>query len=614
MGSGASDILKKIEDPVDWRGRRRAAVTLGWERPSEAYQLLVGLLSDPVLDVRQAAVFSLGRLGDRRAIRELTVPKILFSREPVMRQAAVRALAELGGTDVIPALAERLDDSDWSVRIAADELVSTKLSELSRALDSDTVQMLIRLLDLEHKEVRKRIIATISKIGNLDYDQIFRALKGGSPRIQTGLIEVLGNIGYGGFTPVLLEHLVHGSHFHQIASARALAKIRSVSAIEGLVGALDSYHQEVALEVTEALVEIGDAAVDILLEALTHTEKKYYQIHLIRCLGRIGAPRAIPALVAPLSNSYSLIRRFAVEALASFDAAAVLEPLLELVSHRDVPIDDILADLESDDNKLHRRRSIRALGEIGNHRAVPTLKRLLGQVDHGELHSEIEDSLCKIGCSSWARAGAVQALERLGDPSAIDAILKLASDSSYYVRHTAVVALRRFPSERIIPVLLRVMREDRRYSVRAQAANTLGQHWSDRDDIFQACMQAAQEDGSFSVRAEAISVLARYVDRRSIPMLLERLGDDRFSVRENAAYALQNFGPAILPDLEQTLESPDEIVRIRCVRILGTIRDPAALRLVKEIVERANDAEPVVVEARRALRELRRKIDADSTS
>ncbi|MAE72095.1 MAG: hypothetical protein CME06_16705 [Gemmatimonadetes bacterium] len=609
MSATNNDISHRIEDAVDWRGRRRAAIELGWEKPAGAYGLLVRLLRDQVLEVRQAAVFSLGRLGDYRAIRELTVPKILSSKEPVMRLAATGAIGELGGMEVVPPLAEKLSDPEWTVRLRADEIVTEKLSALSRSVDGDTVQMLIRLLDLEHKEVRKTIIATISKIGNLDYDQIFRALKGGSPRIQTGLIEILGNIGYGGFTPVLLEHLGQGSRFHQIASARALGRIRSVSAIEGLVAALDSYHQEVALEVSAALVEIGDPSVDTLLEALAHTTKKHYQIHLIRGLGRIGAPRSIPALIAALSNSYSLIRRFAVEALSAFDPADVIDPLLELVNLREVPIDDIISDLDSDDNKVRWIRAVRALGEIGSHRAVPTLKRLLSLVDHGKIHVEIEDALCKIGCSSWARAGAVQVLENLGDKRAIDAILKLVSDESYYVRHTAVVALRRFRSERIIPVLLRAMSSDRRYFVRAQAATTLGGHWTDRDDIFFACMKAAQEDTSFSVRADALRVLARYMDRRSLPVLLEGLGDERFSVRENAAYALENLGPSALPEVAEKLRSSDEIVRIRALRILAKIRDAKALELIEDVADGNSDTQVVVVEARMAARNLRRRLD-----
>ncbi len=609
MGDVNNALLGRIRDPADWRGRRRAAIELGWEKPEGAYDLLVGLLSDQVLEVRQAAVFSLGRLGDRRAIRELTVPKILSSREPVMRLAAAGAIGELGSVEVIPPLAEKLSDPEWTVRLRADEIVTEKLSSLSRSVDTDTVQMLIRLLDLEHKEVRKTIIATIGKIGNLDYDQIFRALKGGSPRIQTGLIEVLGSIGYGGFTPVLLEHLTRGSRFHQIASARALGRIRSVSAIEGLVAALDTHHQEVALEVSEALVEIGDPAVETLLEALIHTTKKLYLIHLIRCLGRIGAPRSIPALITALSNSYSLIRRSAVEALSAFDSAHVIEPLLELVNLREVPIDDIIRDLDSDDNKVRWARAIRALGEIGSHRAAPTLKRLLLVVDHGKIHAEIEDALCKIGCSSWARAGAVQVLENLGDKRAIDAILKLVSDESYYVRHTAVVALRRFRSERIIPVLLRAMSSDRRYFVRAQAASTLGRHWTDRDDIFLACMKSAQEDTSFAVRADALRVLARYMDRRSLPVLLDRLGDERFSVRENAAYALENFGPSVLSEVAEKLESDDEIVRIRALRILAKIRDAKALKLIEEVADGQSDTQVVVVEAKMAARDLRRRLD-----
>lgn len=609
MDAQVVEIQKRIEDVADWRGRRRAALELGWTKPAAALDLLLQLLRDPVHDVRQAAVVSLGRLGDARALRELAAHRIRSAQHPAMRLAAVVAIAELGDVEVLPWLARGLDDQNWMVRVRAEEAFAEKLASVGRAVDEETVQALIRLLDIEHKEARKRIIATISRLGSLDNDQVFDALKGGSPRIQTGLIEVLGNIGYAGFTPVLLDFLRQGSHFHQIASARALAKIRSINSVEGLVQAFDTHHAEVAKEVGAALIQIGEPCVDVLLETLRHTHKKHVQVHIVRCLGRLRSVRAIPALIDALSNSYSLIREFAIEALSSFAPEDVLDSLVEVAVFKDLPIDGLLSALKQETNPLREIRAIRALGELGSHRAVPILKDALDTCAHPQGHREIERALTKIACNAWSRAGAVRVLENLGDTRAVDTILALVRDDSHYVRTTALIALRRFRDERIIPTLLATAREDPLHVVRGRAIATLGLLWTDQESILLTAIDVARDEPNFDVRAEAIRVLGRYMDRRSLPILLERLGDPRWTVREASAFALGNFGAAVIPELSALLHATDQdVVRRRIVQILVRIGNAAALQLLDSIAGMAEASPQVLADAKSGSGVVRRRL------
>ena len=68
---------------------------------------------------REAAVAALGALGDRGAL-----PAILAAchDKPAVRRRAVLALAPFEGPDVDAALASALDDRDWQVRQAAEDL------------------------------------------------------------------------------------------------------------------------------------------------------------------------------------------------------------------------------------------------------------------------------------------------------------------------------------------------------------------------------------------------------------------------------------------------------------------------------------------------------------
>jgi HEAT repeat protein len=75
--------------------------------------------SDPL--VREAAVAALGAIGDDRGL-----PAILHACEdrPAIRRRAVIALAAFEGDDVDAALRAALEDHDWQVRQAAEDLLA----------------------------------------------------------------------------------------------------------------------------------------------------------------------------------------------------------------------------------------------------------------------------------------------------------------------------------------------------------------------------------------------------------------------------------------------------------------------------------------------------------
>jgi HEAT repeat protein len=73
---------------------------------------------DPL--VREAAVAALGALGDDRGLAAILQA---CSDRPAIRRRAVLALAAFEGDDVEAALQHALEDPDWQVRQAAEDLV-----------------------------------------------------------------------------------------------------------------------------------------------------------------------------------------------------------------------------------------------------------------------------------------------------------------------------------------------------------------------------------------------------------------------------------------------------------------------------------------------------------
>jgi HEAT repeat protein len=118
------DLVPLLSDP-DTSVVEAAAWALG-ERGSDAasaVEALVGVARqhDDAL-CREAAVAALGAIGDRRGLD--TVLAAASADRPAVRRRAVVALAAFDGPGVEQALRAALNDRDWQVRQAAEDLLA----------------------------------------------------------------------------------------------------------------------------------------------------------------------------------------------------------------------------------------------------------------------------------------------------------------------------------------------------------------------------------------------------------------------------------------------------------------------------------------------------------
>ena len=161
MGAlSSADLLSAQNDP-DPRVRARAAeLAPDTMKPDDASRFLIEALNDQEASVVEAACFALGELGQRarthaRSIDPLStvarshgdplcreaavaalgaigdaggLPAILDATtdKPAVRRRAVIALAPFSGESVDAALERGLDDRDWQVRQAAEDLTGRK--------------------------------------------------------------------------------------------------------------------------------------------------------------------------------------------------------------------------------------------------------------------------------------------------------------------------------------------------------------------------------------------------------------------------------------------------------------------------------------------------------
>jgi HEAT repeat protein len=169
--------------------------------------------------VKVAAIASLGRCRDRRALKRLI--GLLGDGNRSIREASVRALGAFGDEGVGP-LIEALGNRDWHIRMGS--AIALRIIGDSRA-----VEPLIRALSDESRFVKREAAKSLGRIGD--------------PRATEPLISVLEDPDEG----------------VRIRAAAALGKIADPKAIAPLTRALSDRNSELQEAAVEALSKIKNS-------------------------------------------------------------------------------------------------------------------------------------------------------------------------------------------------------------------------------------------------------------------------------------------------------------------------------------------------------------------
>lgn len=208
-----------------------------------------------------------------------------------------------------------------------------------------------------------------------------------------------------------------------------------------------------------------------------------------------------------------------------------------------------------------RREAVRALGELGDARAVGPLIAAMG-----------EQSLGK---------DATQALANLGN-SAVEPLIAALDDSDLSVRWGAADALGLAGDARAVEPLIAHLREDPNLSV-ISALKKLG------DPRAVEPLIAALGDDGYHVRLDAVVALGELGDPRAVEPLIALLGDESHDVRNNAEYALEKMGDAAVEPLIAALKDPNEDVRSKAAHALGNLGDARAIEPLMALLNDESD-------------------------
>ncbi len=234
----------------------------------------------------------------------------------------------------------------------------------------------------------------------------------------------------------------------------------------------------------------------------------------------------------------------------------------------------LIAMLDSGDETVPVKTEVmRALGRIGDRRAVPVLTRILRQEEVSKLREEAADAL-----------GELAAPETL--PELLEA---LEREQDLVVRTQVVAALGSFPEPSAIAALSRESRTAKARTLRRRAVLALGRTGSvaAAPPLIEALAQARSD----RARAEVVGALARTraaAARAPLIELLERTTSVALRVRIAMALGAIAGGSAA-PTLIDLLEDEVSAVRFHAIQGLAQAGDPRAVEPLTALYQRLAD-------------------------
>ncbi len=580
---------------------RAAVMDLGYEKDPSAYPVLLDKLNDKNPGIQHAAVVSLGRYGRPEAIDELVKPKIFRSPQANIRWAAVTAIGKLGDSRVIDHLLKAVEDPEWIVRTQAVTELIGKVRDIIQRKDVKLARVLVHMLGLKNEEIVGLAIDGFKELECECGSMLLDSLGNSSAVIRANTARALGRLKTRAAGPMLIELLQDSSPDVRARAAEALGAIGDRMSIEPLVQKIKDHAAKVQEAAGAALVKFGKISTMPLLNALALERDKFALKAILLLLGKIGDPKAVPALIAHLRSSYYIVRQAALTALIRF-GGTIVSLLVPLLSFNAADIEILKKDAAGHTHPEPQMRAIKALGGLEDHRAVSLLKKL---VEDGlpDVQEAAAAALGQIGCAAWGRCCALKVLAEVGEADLVPRLIPSLDDDSDNVRYEAVKAIGRLGGPEALAPILRITAMDRTDFIRAEAFRVLRAIGAGQPAVPEAAIQAL-DDKARDVRTQAAAILGVFHDRKCLPLLLKAMADAHWSVRESAENALLNFGADAVPPLLEALTSPLWTTRFRAARLLGELGDPAAVPALKKIAESKDEQKEVRDKVEASLRKL----------
>jgi HEAT repeat protein len=284
-GRAVEPLIAALKDENDGV-RSEAAAALGEIKDTNAVEPLIAALKDSDFDVRMSVINALGDIKDARAI----APLIALMKDKYRFQYPPRALSRIGEPAIEPLITALLKDGDPYVRMGA-------AMALGYINDIRVIDLLLTALSKEKdSNVKYEVALALGAKGAIAVDALIAALKSQDASARQGAVKGLGlTKDFRAIEPLIETLLKDRDHNVRQEAAIALGDIKDVRAVEPLIEALKDNEGYMRHHVEEALLKIGEPAVNPLITAL-HRINIEVKTSLVFLLDRIGTDQAKNAL------------------------------------------------------------------------------------------------------------------------------------------------------------------------------------------------------------------------------------------------------------------------------------------------------------------------------
>ncbi len=447
-------------DQAQAQQRRAAVLEIGGSHDRRAFDLIAPIETDGWEHLRAGLARALGMLEDPRGLP--IVLRLLSDKSAEVVRESVKSLRLLRSpVTVLPLL--RLGLVDPAVKLYAFDAIAN--------IGVEAVPILLDVVQHRDPGMLLDAVILLGRIGDASAVMtLLTTVEHTTGATQAYAIESLGRIGDKRAVPKLIELLSDPDPVISHNALIALGKLPDSRAVRAILPLLESAEPDVRRHAVEALGEIGDQrSVPGLVKLLSHADE-FQQDTLVEALVKIGDVNASAALLPLLSSGRVTLQLKVLLWVKKAKPAAAIDILLSLLDHSQTsvrrhevdalgeigasPTLSVICEVLSSDSSFEvRAAAAKALGKVGQRRAIPALEKAL------------RDEFA-------VRCAAVIALGGIGDPGVAAALLSMLRDVTPEVRYHAVTALGKLGAKQAAPAIQALL-DDPDLLVRQGAEKTL---------------------------------------------------------------------------------------------------------------------------------------------
>ncbi|HEY0158898.1 MAG TPA: HEAT repeat domain-containing protein [Thermoanaerobaculia bacterium] len=568
---------------ADPDARQKAASLVAQSTDERNLPLMFELLGDKDWRVRKTIVDGLVR-DARPDIIEGLIDALADPENAGKRNSSTEALIRIGEAAIQPIVDRLSREEDVDVRLSLVNLIGDLRSR-------EGFDMLIQLLDSESDiNVASSIVSSLGKFRDATaLPHLMRVLRTREDLwLKFHVVEALGEIGDRAALPAILPLYAEKSLRKPVLES--VGKIADVGTVNFLLRIIAD-EEKLNLTALRALVRIAEASkpriveeaerqliqarfresfprekLEPLIDHLHTTPKREVKSFIIKFLGWSGDDRALPVLLASLSQPDTA--EVAAQALIDFGPGAVPAVMTALQNEEE---DETVALL------------LRVANVIGGRETIPSILQFL---DHD---------------NAMIRRLAIETLGEIPDPSSMDYLLAKLDDADVASQQAAVNSISALAAafkELQGEVLTKIRRLLQSNSTPIKL-NSLSVFVNIQGEGYHDELLLASKDSDPVIRQKAISLMGKFGEQRFADQLVLSLTDESTAVRLAAINAIVRHRPETgLDPLISSLDDQDIWIRTAAAQALGEYRHPATIEpLLRHLMHDPAPVRIAVIEA-----------------